>query len=226
MSSSYSNEKMNKSFYHIQNDINLIFIFQDDIIYSKTIDNKKYNLKNIEELEEYIKSDSDVLERKLYIKDLELEENYLAKLIAKYSKKYNKGNIDWRFPYHDISFNKMDKLIGYIPKTIIVKVNPDGMGAAGGMGLIISNLDKLLDFLKNIIKEIRIRKYTYDFFQDNYGIKKDFIKKVINSEFEWKKGCIDTNIYDNKIKYEKKIMKDCNYYFNKKEKKWKKVFSK
>ena len=117
----------------------------------------------------------------------------------------------------------MTKLVYAFPIVIEVKVHPEGMGSAGGMGLIPSVVSKVFSILKyiyNIIEKVMAIKNRYIFFEDNYGIDREFIHKVINKNYDWKKGFIDSNIYDKKDKYEKWIMKDCNYKYNKKDKKW------
>ena len=89
--------------------INVIYKYNDDIVFCKTINNNELKLKNIEELEEYLEKDKDIIERKLYIEKVGLEENYLSHIIANYSKEYNNGVIDWRYNYSDISFRRMEK---------------------------------------------------------------------------------------------------------------------
>ena len=203
--------------------INIIFKYNDDILFCKTINNNDLKLKNIEELEDYLENDKELKERKLYIENARLEENYLVSIIASYSKEYNNGIIDWRYNYSDLSFRRMTKLVYGFPIVITVKVVPEGMGAAGGMGLlppVISKVFSALKYLYILIKELITIKNRYIFFEENYNINKEFIHKVINKNYDWKRGFIDSNIYDKKDKYEKWIMKDCNYKYNKKEKKW------
>lgn len=211
----------NESFEYKNTDINLIFVFHDSVIYCKTIDNSKLQLKNIEELENYLINDKDVISRKYTINELKLEEKYLSELIARYSKKYNNGFIDWRYKYNDISFKRMNKLV-YNPIAIKVNVNNELYPAGGGIGENIDKVSSLLSFIYKIIKRIYIRKKTYKFFEYTYGVNKEFITKVIKNDYIWKKGFIDTNIYRDKDIYERKIMKDCNYKYSIKEKSWKK----
>ena len=129
----------------------------------------------------------------------------------------------------------MLKLVKWAPITVVVIVTPKDIGSAGGMGPIIPTIGiiykifswilKILKWIYNFILEIITIKNRYNFFEDNYGIDKKFIHSVINNNQEWKRGFIDSNIYDTKAKYEKKIMKDCNYRFDKKDKCWHKKYN-
>ena len=49
--------------------INIIFKYNDDILFCKTINNNDLKLKNIEELEDYLENDKELKERKLYIEN-------------------------------------------------------------------------------------------------------------------------------------------------------------
>ena len=211
---------LNRNIEYKSTDINLIFTNQDRVIYCKTIDNSKLGLNNIEELEDYLIKDKDIILRKMTMNKLELEENYLSKLIARYSIKYNNGFIDWRYKYNDISFKRMNKLI-YDPITIKIDINNELYPAGGGMGEIIDKVSNVLSIIYKIIKNVYIRKNTYKFFKTTYGIRKEFIHKVILQEYVWNKGFIDTNLYKDKKIYEKKIMKDCRYKYSIKDSKWK-----
>jgi hypothetical protein len=74
--------------------------------------------------------------------------------------------------------------------------------------------------LFSFFKNIPTKKKAYEFFLENYDYDEEFINSVITQNSVWRKGFIDSNIYDNKLKYEKKIMKSLHYKYNKKEKKW------
>lgn len=201
--------------------INLIFKFDDDVFYCDTINYKELKLKNIEDLEEYIREYKKQDIPGLYISNLELESSYLTRIIASYSKMCNRGIINWQYTYNDLSFNRMNKLVNFMPISIIVHVHPE-MGNASGVATIKSIIINTIKAIYYTFKEIRIRKNTYHFFEENYGYDEKFIKKTVQHEYEWKKGFIDNNIYDDKYKYENKIMKDCDFKYYKKEKLWRK----
>ena len=205
----------------MENRINLIFKYGDDVVYCDTINYKDLKLKNIEDLEEYIREYKKQDIPGLYINKLELESSFLSRIIAGYSKMYNRGIINWQYPYNDLSFNRMNKLVNFMPISIIVHVHPE-MGNASGIATIKTIVKNTIKAIYYIFKEIKIRKNTYNFFEENYGYDEKFVKKTVQNEYEWKKGFIDNNIYEAKGKYEKKIMKDCNYKYNRKEKIWRK----
>ncbi len=212
------------------NDIHVICRYDGDVVLCKTIDNSIAKLKYVDDLYEYLSNDSDFSGRNLFADSFELDEYYLSRIIANYSKEFNNGYIDWRFPYRDLSLAKMNSLVNYLPIAIVANVHPDGIGGIGSypagkilkgiFGWIISNFDKIIDFIKKIWTLITIKKHTYDFFADNYGVDEKFIRRVICQKASWKKGFIDSNIYANKDIYEKRIMKDCGYVYNKKKKEW------
>ena len=64
---------------------------------------------------------------------------------------------------------------------------------------------------------------VYSFFYDNYAFDKKFIRRVILEEDTWRFNFIDRNVYEEKINYERKIMNDCGFKFNKKTNTWNKV---
>ncbi len=210
-----------KEFSEITNRINLLYKFEDDLLFCRTIDYKEKKINNIDDLEEYIKNNRDLNNIGLNIIHAELEYAYLSRIIASYSKTYNKGVINWQYNYNDLSFKRMNKLVSFLPISVIVHVQPD-MGSAIGMSTIKTIITNAIKSIYYIIKEIRLIRKTYIFFEENYGYSKEFIQKTIKLEYEWKKGFIDNNIYSNKSKYEKKIMKDCNYRYNRKNKIWRK----
>ncbi|MCI8460392.1 MAG: hypothetical protein HFE81_03240 [Bacilli bacterium] len=202
--------------------INVIFYsYSREVRYTLTLDNTNYKFNNIEELIDYLKEN--VENGRLYVDKVKLEQNYLRCLISKYSKKVNKGAIDWRYDYDSLSFKKMNRLVYNIPITVDVTIVPDGMGGAGESTIsllikIISKLKALFIFIKNF----PTLKKAYEFFFDNYEYEEKFIDSVIKEEYEWKKGFIDSNIYDKKEIFEKKIMRKLNYKFYKEEKVWRK----
>ena len=199
-------------------DINLIFKMDENVIFTKTIDNNKYNLKNIGEIEEFLEKDDDIQKRSLYIEKLELDKNYLIMIISKYSQLYNNGTIDWNFNYNDIPFSRLKKL-SYMPITINISVK-GCIGAAGGSGIIPTIkstiiieffsaiiqfiIGKIILFAYNKIIENIKREREYDFFKENYNIDKEYLHKIIKTKNKWKKGFIDANIYDDRDEFEKK----------------------
>lgn len=225
-----SSSGFNGSIHPSKNDIHIICRYDGDVVLCKTIDNSIAKLKYTDDLYDYLANDSDFSGRNLFADSFELDENYLARIIANYSKEFNNGYIDWRFPYRDLSFAKMSGLVNYLPIAIVAKVHPDGMGGIGAYsagralkgiaGWFISNFDKVIDFVKKMCSLISIKNYTYDFFKENYGYDEKFIRKVVCDKPSWKKGFIDSYCYSNKLIYEKKIMRDCGYVYNKKKKEW------
>lgn len=207
----------------------------DTVVFCNTINNKELKAKNVEDLEDYLELSEELNNREYNIDKIILEEKYLSYVIANYSKEYNNGIIDWSYKYSDLTFRRMLKLVKWAPITVVVIVTPKDIGSAGGMGPIIPTIGiiykifswilKILKWIYNFILEIITIKNRYNFFEDNYGTDKKFIHSVINNNQEWKRGFIDSNIYDTKAKYEKKIMKDCNYRFDKKDKCWHKKYN-
>lgn len=222
-----------KTIHPVKYDIHIICRFQGDVVLCKTIDNAIAKLKCSDDLYDYLANDPDFINRELFVNSFELDEFYLARIIANYSKKYNNGFIDWRFPYRDLSFAKMRNLVDFLPIAIVANVHPDGIGGIGSypagkifkgvVGWLFSNFDKMIDWFKKIYSYFSIKKHTYEFFEDNYGVSKNFIHNVIKHEYSWKEGFIDSNYYSNKYIYEKKIMKDCGYILNRKNKEWRKM---
>ena len=210
-----------------RNDINLVFKIGENVVLCKTINNTEYNFKNLSEIEEYLETDCDLKNRNLHVRKLELDSNYLIPIIAEYSQLYNKGIIDWNYNYNEISFIRLKKMYSYMPITVNVSVYPDS-GAAGGPGIpdmLLSSivqiiLEKIINFVvKNIIEYFNHEK-IYVFFKENYNVDKEYIHKIIKTKHTWRKGFIDRNIYEEKEDFETKIMKDCEYKYNKRAKCW------
>ena len=194
----------------------------------EVIDNKeeelgtlRERLASVEELEVYI---NDYLGGNLFLKTINLDDAYLYKLIPRYTKTYNKGIIDWNYDYNNIGFRRMNRLIKNLPITYIVEVTPD------------DNLSNSIDYNKNygfietftslytyILEKVKNINSVYSFFYDNYAFDKKFIRRVILEEDTWRFNFIDRNVYEEKINYEKKIMSDCGFKFNKKTNTWNKV---
>lgn len=155
------------------------------------------------------------------IDSIQLEEACLSKIVAKYSKKYNRGIINWMLDYNSMPFKQMKRLLFNIPITLVVNVNSNQcMGSASGNLSLILKFFGLISDLCSYIKYIPLKNEAYDFYQKNYKISKEFLQHVITQEYCWDKGFIDSNIYWKKNKYERKIMKDLNYKYNRKIKKW------
>ena len=202
--------------------INLVFVDSDkNILFCDTLSNNDYAIRNVEELEVYI---NDYLGGNLFLKTINLDDAYLYKLIPRYTKTYNKGIIDWNYDYNNIGFRRMNRLIKNLPITYIVEVTTD------------DNLSNSIDYNKNygfietftslytyILEKVKNINSVYSFFYDNYAFDKKFIRRVILEEDTWRFNFIDRNVYEEKINYERKIMSDCGFKFNKKTKTWNKV---
>lgn len=202
--------------------INLVFVDSDkNILFCDTLSNNDYAIRNIEELEVYI---NDYLGGNLFLKTINLDDAYLYKLIPRYTKTYNKGIIDWNYDYNNIGFRRMNRLIKNLPITYIVEVTPD------------DDLSNSIDYNKNygfietftslytyILEKVKNINSVYSFFYDNYAFDKKFIRRVIFEEDTWRFNFIDSNVYEEKINYERKIMSDCGFKFNKKTNTWNKV---
>lgn len=202
--------------------INLVFVDSDkNILFCDTLSNNDYAIRNVEELEVYI---NDYLGGNLFLKTINLDDAYLYKLIPRYTKTYNKGIIDWNYDYNNIGFRRMNRLIKNLPITYIVEVTPD------------DDLSNLIDYNKNygfietftslytyILEKVKNINSVYSFFYDNYAFDKKFIRRVILEEDTWRFNFIDRNVYEEKINYERKIMSDCGFKFNKKTNTWNKV---
>lgn len=159
------------------------------------------------------------------IDSIQLEEACLSKIVAKYSKKYNRGIINWMLDYNSMPFKQMKRLLPNIPITLVanVNLNKDKGSAGGDLSLflkLIVLISDLFSYLFSYIKYLPFKNEAYDFFEKNYKISKEFLQHVITQEYCWDKGFIDSNIYWKKNKYERKIMKDLNYKYNRKAKKW------
>lgn len=202
--------------------INLVFVDSDkNILFCDTLSNNDYAIRNVEELEVYI---NDYLGGNLFLKTINLDDAYLYKLIPRYTKTYNKGIIDWNYDYNNIGFRRMNRLIKNLPITYIVEVTSD------------DNLSNSIDYNKNygfietftslytyILEKVKNINSVYSFFYDNYAFDKKFIRRVILEEDTWRFNFIDRNVYEEKINYERKIMSDCGFKFNKKTNTWNKV---
>ena len=202
--------------------INLVFVDSDkNILFCDTLSNNDYAIRNVEELEVYI---NDYLGGNLFLKTINLDDAYLYKLIPRYTKTYNKGIIDWNYDYNNIGFRRMNRLIKNLPITYIVEVTPD------------DNLSNSIDYNKNygfietftslytyILEKVKNINSVYSFFYDNYAFDKKFIRRVILEEDTQRFNFIDRNVYVEKINYERKIMNDCGFKFNKKTNTWNKV---
>ena len=202
--------------------INLVFVDSDkNILFCDTLSNNDYAIRNVEELEVYI---NDYLGGNLFLKTINLDDAYLYKLIPRYTKTYNKGIIDWNYDYNNIGFRRMNRLIKNLPITYIVEVTPD------------DDLSNSIDYNKNygfietftslytyILEKVKNINSVYSFFYDNYAFDKKFIRRVILEEDTWRFNFIDSNVYEEKINYERKIMNDCGFKFNKKTNTWNKV---
>lgn len=163
--------------------------------------------------------------KNLSIENIQLEEACLSKIVAKYSKRYNRGIINWMFDYNSMPFKQMKTLLPNIPITLVanVNLNKDKGSAGGDLSLflkLIVLISDLFSYLFSCIKYLPFKNEAYDFFEKNYKISKEFLQHVITQEYCWDKGFIDSNIYWKKNKYERKIMKDLNYKYNRKAKKW------
>ena len=158
------------------------------------------------------------------IDKIKLEKEYLSCIIARYSKEYNNEHIEWDYKYGDLSFQRMNKLVNWTPITIEIYNQTGGIGSAiGTIGLILT----ICSFLEYVYKAINIIKAyinPYKYFEKRYGIDKNLIHSVIKKEPEWDKGFIDKNDYTNKNIYERKIMKDCCYKYDKKNRVWRKKY--
>ena len=202
--------------------INLVFVDSDkNILFCDTLSNNDYAIRNVEELEVYI---NDYLGGNLFLKTINLDDAYLYKLIPRYTKTYNKGIIDWNYDYNNIGFRRMNRLIKNLPITYIVEVTTD------------DDLSNSIDYNKNygfietftslytyILEKVKNINSVYSFFYDNYAFDKKFIRRVILEEDTWRFNFIDSNVYEEKINYERKIMSDCGFKFNKKTNTWNKV---